>query len=397
MLLVLLITGITIWVSAQLFRWCSRSTRQAAKPEVAPRPVSREFTLQELQEHNGVQKEQIFLCVRGKVLDVTAGKRFYGPGSSYAHFAGRDVTYAFAMDSLEPSDAEKTCDLTKLTSMQRDRVLQWESQLTAKYPQVGTLKTPAVSPAETKENSPAAAPAKACPFSLKSASQESKQTEAQPAKCPFAQQAQPTFFVDEESLKELSLSELRNGSYVALRGLVFDVSGQPNFEQGTLSRCVGHDISYFVATGATDLSLLDRSIDGLTYQQTAELEAWFRKFYTSLPTVGKLAENVLSGACAAYTVKENADTTPLVTQIETANSLAEIDFDRADVNEPCPRTGMSPLHVAVLCNRVDVVRELLRRGAETQVKAELYDGQTPLELAKRFKHSEIERAFQVID
>jgi predicted heme/steroid binding protein len=51
---------------------------------------------EELAEYNGQDPSKpIYLGYRGKVYDVTAGARHYGPKGAYRFFAGRDATRAF--------------------------------------------------------------------------------------------------------------------------------------------------------------------------------------------------------------------------------------------------------------------------------------------------------------
>lgn len=42
--------------------------------------MSKEFSLDELSQYDGVKRDEIYISVRGKVYDMTPGKDFYGPG-----------------------------------------------------------------------------------------------------------------------------------------------------------------------------------------------------------------------------------------------------------------------------------------------------------------------------
>jgi len=50
---------------------------------------------------------------------------------------------------------------------------------------------------------------------------------------------------------------------------------------------------------------------------------------------------------------------------------------------------MTPLHKAVEKNRLDVVKLLVEAGANPSAEAALYDFETPLQMAKRFRYDNI--------
>lgn len=49
------------------------------------------FTHEELKETKN-QKDKLYLAILGKVYDVTAGAKHYGPGGSYEFFVGKYLT-----------------------------------------------------------------------------------------------------------------------------------------------------------------------------------------------------------------------------------------------------------------------------------------------------------------
>ncbi|KAI8909031.1 cytochrome b5-like heme/steroid binding domain-containing protein [Gorgonomyces haynaldii] len=103
----------------------------------------RNFTAKELQVFNGVQDSRIYLAVRGKVYDVTRSAGFYGPGSSYENFAGRDASRGLAKNSFDPSvltPVDKPLDrLDDLTREETQSLNEWESHFVGKYNMVGYL------------------------------------------------------------------------------------------------------------------------------------------------------------------------------------------------------------------------------------------------------------------
>lgn len=55
------------------------------------------YTIEELEEYgDGEEGRPILIALLGRVYDVSAGSKFYGPRGQYHHFAGRDVTYSLA-------------------------------------------------------------------------------------------------------------------------------------------------------------------------------------------------------------------------------------------------------------------------------------------------------------
>ena len=53
-------------------------------------------TQTELEDGDGVDGAPVYVALRGRVYDVSAGKKFYGSGKPYHHFVGRDASRAFA-------------------------------------------------------------------------------------------------------------------------------------------------------------------------------------------------------------------------------------------------------------------------------------------------------------
>jgi len=101
---------------------------------VEPRTV----TVQQLREMNGEDDRPVWVCIRGRVFDASAGRRFYGPGGPYARFAGRRVGRALAKFSEEMDDC--TDDLDGLSRIQLDGLADWEARFAEKYDLVGPIE-----------------------------------------------------------------------------------------------------------------------------------------------------------------------------------------------------------------------------------------------------------------
>ncbi|KAG1364402.1 putative steroid-binding protein 3 [Cocos nucifera] len=97
-----------------------------------------ELTAQQLKGFDGSDPgKPIYVAIRGTVYDVTSGKGFYGPGGSYAVFAGREASRALAKMSKNEEDV---CgNLDGLSNKEIGVLQDWEKKFQAKYPVVGHL------------------------------------------------------------------------------------------------------------------------------------------------------------------------------------------------------------------------------------------------------------------
>eukprot|EP00049_Salpingoeca_infusionum_P010818 m.186611 g.186611 ORF g.186611 m.186611 type:complete len:138 (-) comp14758_c0_seq1:1305-1718(-) len=106
------------------------------------------FTAEQLAQYDGSDESKpILISVKGDVFDVTSGKKFYGPGSSYHILVGKDSSRAVALWSLDPKDM--THDLHGLTQADLDSLEDtYNNVYKAKYKLVGKFIPPAVKPAD---------------------------------------------------------------------------------------------------------------------------------------------------------------------------------------------------------------------------------------------------------
>ncbi|KAK1417733.1 hypothetical protein QVD17_26867 [Tagetes erecta] len=97
-----------------------------------------ELTLDQLKQYDGTNPSNpIYIAVKGRIFDVTTGKSFYGPGGSYAMFAGKDASRALAKMSKNEEDVIGSLD--GLTEKEIGVLDDWEKKFEAKYPIVGSL------------------------------------------------------------------------------------------------------------------------------------------------------------------------------------------------------------------------------------------------------------------
>ncbi|EPS63082.1 hypothetical protein M569_11706 [Genlisea aurea] len=97
-----------------------------------------ELTARQLVAYDGSDPSKpIYVAIKGKIYDVTAGRNFYGVGGDYHLFAGKDASRALAKMSKDESDVVP--DLDGLTEKEIGVLEDWERKFQAKYPVVGNV------------------------------------------------------------------------------------------------------------------------------------------------------------------------------------------------------------------------------------------------------------------
>ncbi|KAK9703023.1 Dihydrodipicolinate synthase [Basidiobolus ranarum] len=97
-----------------MYSCLSNEQGELSPPKHPETTVFKSYTPRELSVFDGIASPKIFLGVKGKIYDVTAGKKFYGPGKCivnstalclyihvfvdgpYGNFAGRDASRGLA-------------------------------------------------------------------------------------------------------------------------------------------------------------------------------------------------------------------------------------------------------------------------------------------------------------
>jgi len=104
----------------------------AAVPAAKPSPNSPPsppyvFSQAELKPFDGRASKTatIYIAIIGNVYDVTAGRKFYGPGREYSHFAGRDATKAFATGDSSPEGLTDSVEGMEMDELQS--IAGWKS------------------------------------------------------------------------------------------------------------------------------------------------------------------------------------------------------------------------------------------------------------------------------
>ncbi|CAO3659538.1 unnamed protein product [Rhizopus stolonifer] len=117
-----------------------KPTLQEAKhPEVL---VFKNYSPIDLLPFDG-KEGRILMAVNGSIYDVTRGSNFYGPGGTYANFAGHDASRGLAKNSFDEdmlTDPNEPIDkLEDLTESEWDSLREWEQHFASKYLFVGKL------------------------------------------------------------------------------------------------------------------------------------------------------------------------------------------------------------------------------------------------------------------
>lgn len=106
----------------------------------APVPGGRVFTAAELALANGVDSENLYLAIIGKVYDVSAGTEYYGPEGPYHVFVGRDAPVPFVSGVFTDEEAAKPWDALEVK--QHGSLLSWMDfyKNEEKYPLIGVVQ-----------------------------------------------------------------------------------------------------------------------------------------------------------------------------------------------------------------------------------------------------------------
>jgi len=91
--------------------------------------------LAQLRSFNGLGGQPIYVCVLGRVYNLSAKPQFYGPGGAYAAFAGHDASRCLAKMSLSADDLDK--NITDLTKEELTTLHEWRDRYEKSYPVVG--------------------------------------------------------------------------------------------------------------------------------------------------------------------------------------------------------------------------------------------------------------------
>ena len=231
------------------------------KAEEKERDPPRDFTVEQLREFNGTNKKPIYVGLCREVFDVTAASDFYGEGSSYHCFAGRESTRAMAKLSFEEADLASLKN-DDFGAFERSTLEDWYEKFKYYkcYPIMGRVSVPPAVRDFTKAEL--------------AASKEALE----------AGTATP------------SVDRVDAPIYMAIKGNVLDVSygGKEMYGPGgPYFRFAGIDASRPLAKMSFDpADLASSDLSDLTAEQLKVLDDWEKKFLESkkYPIVGRLVD-----------------------------------------------------------------------------------------------------------
>jgi len=245
-----------------------------------------------------------------------------------------------------------------------------------------------------------------CPLGYGKAFQSAASSSTQSKGCPLGFGAGAKPGDSTTSLPELPLCVLHGHlELVSVKGIIFDFSAleksdwKPFDAEGDPRQKLfrGHEISRALATASCSSEHLDQGLSGLCFDELQQLEGWFKLFQAKLPAVGRLAaldyEKMFGHSRDANLNAEKSNDIHAAIEAEDVGSvrtfLAAAEDKITVANTICPRTQLSALHKAVEAGNFEIVQILVDSGASLKCQANLYEGETPFQLSKRFQLEEI--------
>jgi hypothetical protein len=351
----------------------------AARLAAAPRR-----SLQELRRSHGR-----WVAVCGTAFDVTEDA-FFDAANIYGSWVGHDSTYLLLKLGLAPDaadDAEAVAGYLdgewpmdgliydgedkETTKRRRELVREWFVCFYSRYEVVVQLSDRYVGaewdalradmlPADSGANSG--------------------------AKCPLGFGAKT---VNKVVIR--TAEDMKNLRTITFQGRRYDVTDSSLFhpDGGQFAHFVGHDVTYALATQSMRVEDLDVvSEREYTFEEQVLLERYRNFFARELTLLQVDEEKTTTAAVDLHQVVEESDR---MTQEECVQCLEKAleSVTPEQVNAVCARTTMTPLHKAVEKHRLDLVKVLLSAGADVEMRAALYDDQTPLQMARRFHFDDV--------
>ncbi|KAJ1400837.1 cytochrome b5-like heme/steroid binding domain-containing protein, partial [Ochromonadaceae sp. CCMP2298] len=216
----------------------------------------RDFTLEQLREFDGTDDKPIYVALCKEVFDVSKAADFYGVGSGYHCFAGREASRAMAKLSFEESELSNMVT-DDLGPFERSNLEDWYEKFKHYkcYPVRGKVSVPPTPRDFTK--------------------------------------AELQGFKGHQGVLE---GRVDAGVYMAIKGNVLDVSygGKEMYgEGGPYYRFAGLDASRALGKMSFEPEdVASSDLSDLTKEQLKVLDDWEKKFLASkkYPIVGRLVD-----------------------------------------------------------------------------------------------------------
>lgn len=198
-----------------------------------------DITAEALRRYNGVDPYlPLYFAVKGEIFDVSKGRDFYGPGAGYAMFAGREVSRALALMSLDPDDC--CAELADLTPRQLETLEEWISKFREKYHSVGRVV--------------------------------------------------PELRLSVTELKQSSTDER---ILLSIRGIIFDVTkGRDFYGPDGMYPFAGHECARALAKLSFDEADFTADLQGLEKVELDALREWEGRFHSKYNVIGKIVDEV---------------------------------------------------------------------------------------------------------
>ena len=197
-----------------------------------------EITLEELSKHTGQDGYRpLALSIRGVIYDVSTGIGFYGEGKPYGVYAGREVARALGKMSLKEEDCSANMD--DFTEKESATLEQWEAKFSGKYPVLGKVV--------------------------------------------------PSLQLTLEALAGFDGRDEAKPMYLAIRGVVFDVSSATAFygPDGAYP-FAGKEGARALGKYSTDVEDCTSDVEDLNISEMDALRGWEAQFHTKYKVVGRV-------------------------------------------------------------------------------------------------------------
>ena len=321
-------------------------------PPLPKPPPLRTFTLESLlEETQSASDSKRLVAVKGAIFDVTADSRFQ-PGGRWHAAVGRDLTRTLAFTRIDaPANAADG----------NARGAE-ETKAAASFSKDDACKS-ASTEATPRDTSSAAASSAAS-----AASAVSGATPAPLRLEPEHQGARALVGLDFDALRTLE-------TWWTFFQDEFTIVGRILTDYEIASAEAGISGSHWSRPGEAEMAPLPSDIYG-----------------SFLP----LVEN-RSNSSSADMLSPESHLHALLDadqQEQTRQLIDSLPARSAALGCRCSRSSMTPLHKAVERDWLDVVQSLLAKGADVRLPCALYDGETALEMARRFQLSGVVAALE---
>lgn len=131
-------------IAPHVLAWRERAARKTQLMGLLQRSPCT-LSLQELRKFTGQDGVPILVSMDGRIFDMTSAPEFYGKGSGYHVYAGREAGRALGKMTLINNKPQHAIDLLEpwvddLDAEQRKTKADWIKKFESKYTLVGTIR-----------------------------------------------------------------------------------------------------------------------------------------------------------------------------------------------------------------------------------------------------------------